>query len=308
MRPSILRLVVAVLVLATGIALGAGPLQHSARERDRQLDVQKRKVARAESRIDSLTSAGAFADAYAQATAGGLVTGKLAGRTIALIQLPGAEKATVDALRTLLGSAGAQVTAEATLASTLASASSRQLVEALTSQMVTQIPGLGIPAGAVGYQRLGQLLARALGADGGAGPGGSPYDKTAIEIVAGLQAANLVTVARVGPRPSLALVVAGPEAESAADAESNGVPVTIVGAFGAKVPTVLAGSTGAAGANGVLGELRADAGAAKAVTGVDSVETAMGRVSVVLALAARARGTIGQYGGVGDVDGAVPAG
>lgn len=305
MRVWTFRLCIGLLVLATGIALGIGPLQHSARQRDRDLATQKAAVARADATIADLTAAGAFADGFAQATSTALVSGKLAGRTVALIQLPGADKTQVDALRTLLTTAGAQVTAEATLADKLGEASSRQLVEALTSQMIAQAPGLAVPADASGYQRLGYLLARALGADKGAKPTGSPYDQTAISIVSGLQAAGLVSVSRVSPRASLALFVAGPPL-SAAAAPGNEVPVTIVGAFGATVPSVVAGTTAAASDRGVLGALRADATAPTVLTGVDSVQTAMGRVDAVLALVARARGVVGQYGAVKATGGPVP--
>lgn len=308
MRVLVVRLCVLLLVLAGGVGLGAGPLQEGARERDRELDAQKTAVTKAEAEIERLGAAGRFADEYASATARDLVAGTLRRRTVALIQLPGAAKELVESVRALLIMAGAQVTAEARLDDKLASASSRQLVEALTSQMATQDPGLGIPADAAGYERLGLLLARALGADREAGSAGSSYDQAAIGIVAGLKTAGLVTVDRVGPRASLAVVVAGPEATNDEDAESNAVPVTIMAGFGSRVPTVLAGTTGAAGERGVLGALRADAGAAKVVSGVDSVETAMGRVGVVLALAARAAGTAGQYGGVDAADGPVPTG
>jgi hypothetical protein len=307
MRIWVFRVCAGLLVLACGIALGTGPLQHSGRQRDRELAAQKAKLADARKQNAALTAAGAFADAYGTATATALVAGKLAGRSVALIQLPGADKTTVDGLRTLLSTAGAQVSVGVTLDEKLASASSRQLVEALTSQMITQTPGLGIPADAAGYERFGLLLARSLGADPGAKPGGSPYDETAIGVVSGMQTAGLITVARAGPRASATIFVAGPPAGSANEAAANAVPVTIVKSYATKQPTLLAASTAAAGDRGVLGTLRADAAAAKAVTGVDSVQTPMGRVAVVLALVARLAGTVGQYGGVGAANGPVPS-
>lgn len=307
MRPALLKAALALLVLAVGIALGAGPLQHTARERDKELTAQKERTARAERQVRSLTRSGDFATAYAQATAAKLVAGRLTGRTVALVQLPGAPRATVDAVRAMLGAAGAQVTAEATLAPALASASSRQLVEALTSQMISQTPGLGVPATAAGYERFGLLLARAIGATG-TSAAGTAYDQAAIGIVSGLTTAGLVKVGKVAPRASVAVVVAGPPAKDALAAASNSVPVTILRSFGSKVPTVLAGSTAAAGNLGVLGTLRADAATARTVSGVDSVQTPMGQVALVLALAQRAAGKTGQYGGVGKVTGPVPAG
>lgn len=307
MRPALLKAAVGVLVLAAGIALGAGPLQHSARERDEDLAAQKAKVARAERQVQNLTRAGDFAAEYAQATGPELVAGRLTGRSVALVKLAGAPKATVDGIRTLLLAAGAKVSVEATLSPKLATSSSRQLVEALTSQMITQDPGLGVPATAAGYERFGLLLARGLGATGTTAAG-TTYDQTAIGIVSGLQTAELLTVGKVGPRASLAVFVAGPPAADSDAAGVNAVPVTILKSFGSKVPTVLAGSTAAAGNLGVLGALRADSAAAGSVSGVDSAQTPMGQVASVLALAARAAGTVGQYGGVGQVDGPVPAG
>lgn len=307
MRPTLVKAAVALLVLACGIALGAGPLQHTARERDKELAAQKAEVARTERQVDRLTKAGDFATSYAQATADRLIAARLRGRTVALVQLPGARKQIVDAIRSTLLAAGAQVTAEATLAPQLATASSRQLVEALTSQMITQTPGLAVPATAAGYERFGLLLARALCATGST-TAGTTYDETAISIVSGLQTADLVKVTKVSPRASVAVVVAGPPAGNAEDAAANAVPVTIVRAFGSRVPTVLAGSTAAAGNLGVLGALRADSAAARSVSGVDSVQTPMGMVALVLALAERAAGKAGQYGGVGTVSGPIPAG
>ncbi|MBO9521178.1 MAG: copper transporter [Nocardioidaceae bacterium] len=305
MRSALFKAALGLLVLAVGIALGAGPLQHSARERDKELAAQKAEVTRAERQVRDLTRAGDFASSYAQATAATLVAGKLTGRTVALVRLPGARQATVDAVRSLLGTAGATVTAEAAFAPQLAKASSRQLVEALTSQMVTQTPNLGVPATAAGYERFGLLLARAIGASGTTAAG-TAYDQAAIGIVSGLETAGLVDVGRVGPRASVAVVVAGPPAKDPQSAAANAVPVTILRSFGSKVPTVLAGSTAAAGNLGVLGALRADAATARSVSGVDSVQTPMGRVALVLALADRARGKVGQYGGVGEVTGPVP--
>lgn len=307
MRVWLVRVIVAALVLAAGVALGTGPLQHSGRERDRQLAAQKREVARAQDRIEALTASGRYAEDFAGATAEDLVAGKLAGRTVALIRLPGSETETVDALRDLITAAGAEVSAEAALGAGLAGTDSRQLVEALTSQMVAQDRSLDVPESAVGYERFGILLARALAADKGAGPKGSTYDQTAIAIVSGLQAADLVTVTKSLPRASLTVFVAGPAAEDARAAAGNAVPVTIVAAYATRTPTVLAGPYDAAGPFGVIGELRSQGSVAATVPGVDSVDTPMGRVAVVLALAARVTGGVGQYGGgAGATGGPVP--
>jgi hypothetical protein len=306
MKPWLMRIAVLLLAVALGVGIGAGPLQHSSSERDRELAAQKAGKVRLQHRIDALESSAAFADAFATATAPTLLRGTLTGRTVTLVTLPGADPAVVAGLRADVAAAQGRIVSQVDLAAAMSKASSRQLVEALTSQMLTQAPGVSVPAGASGYDRFGVLLARALGT----GPTGQPaqagFDPVAVGIMSGLKSAGLATAAQPPTaRAGLALVVAGPEAASSADAAQNAVPVAILEAFGRSLPTVAVGSTGAAGDRGVLGALRASP-ATKVLSTVDSAETAMGRAVGVLALASRARGAIGQYGGVDAADGALP--
>jgi len=306
-RPWLLRTAVAVLAVALGIGLGAGPLQHSNSERDRELASQKAHAERLQRRLDALRSTTAFADAYGTATGPALVHGTLAGRAVAVVTLPGADPAVVGKLRAGVEAAQGTITAQVDLAAAMARASSRQLVEALTSQMLTQAPGVTVPADAGGYQRFGALLARAIGTAPTGQPAQAAYDAPAVGIVSGLQSADLVTLPQpVGARAGLVLVVAGPPATSAAAAADNAVPVTILQALGQQVPTVVVGPTGAAGERGVLGALRGNTAATAVLSTVDSAETAMGQVAGVLALAARAGGTIGQFGAVHAADGVIP--
>jgi hypothetical protein len=308
MKLMLIRAAAAALAVALGVALGAGPLQHSNSERDKELAAQKAEVARKQREIAALRSTTAFADGFATATGPALVNGALAGRSVAVVTLPGADPALVDQLKTAVAAAQGQVTAQVDLAASMAKSSSRQLVEALTSQMLTQTPGVSVPADAGGYSRFGALLARAIGTGPTGDPAQAGYDATAVGIVSGLESADLVKLSQpITARAGLALVVAGPPARNDRAAAENAVPVTILQALGAQLPTVLVGSAGAAGNRGVVGALRASEAARKVVSTVDSAETAMGRVTGVLALAARARGTVGQFGAVNAADGPVPA-
>lgn len=307
MKPWLLRVAVAVLAGALGIAVGAGPLQHSNSQRDRELAAQRADAVRLQHRIDTLRSSTAFADAYAAATGPTLVGGALADRSVAVVTLPGADPDTVSRLRAIVAAATGQITTQVDLDPKVTRSSGRQLVEALTSQMVTQTPGLAVPADASGYQRFGALLARAIGTGPSGQPARAAYDATAVGIVSGLQSADLVTVPQpVSARAGLALVVTGPEAASDSDAAENAVPVTILQALAQQLPTVVVGPTGAAGARGVIGALRASGPSEGVLSTVDSAETAAGQVIGILALAARARGTVGSYGAVGAADGVLP--
>jgi hypothetical protein len=306
-RPWLVRAVVAALAVALGIALGAGPLQHSNSQRDKELAAQKAEIARKQRQLGGLRATVGFADAFASAAGPALTHGALSGRSVVLVTLPGADPAVVEQLKADVAAAQGQLTGQVALAASMARSSSRQLVEALTSQMLTEATGVEVPADAGGYGRFGALLARALGTGPSGQPAQASYDATAVGIVSGLESAELVTIAQpVTARAGLALVVSGPPARSDAAAADNAVPVTILRALGAQLPTVVVGSTGSAGSRGVLGALRKDDGSRAAVSTVDSIETAMGRVAGVLALAARGRGTIGQFGAVDASDGAIP--
>ena len=306
MKPWLTRAAVLVLAVALGIALGAGPLQHSNAQRDKELAAQQAQVARLHRQVAGLQASGAFAEAFATATGPTLTRAVLAGRSVAVVTLPGADPALVTQVLADVAAAQGRVTAQVALAPSMARSSSRQLVEALTSQMLAQTSGVQVPADAGGYARFGALLARALGTGPSGQPAQAAYDPTAVGIVTGLQSANLISLPQpVSARAGLAVVVAGPQAASDAAAAENAVPVTLLRAFGAQLPTVVVGTSGAAGSRGVLGALRAS-DARTVVSTVDSIQTAMGRVAAVLALAARAGGTIGAYGAVKAADGPVP--
>jgi hypothetical protein len=306
-RPWLVRAAIAALAVALGVALGAGPLQHSNGERDKELADQRAQVVGLQHRVDSLKSSAGFAEGYATATGPALVQDTLAGRSVALVTLPGADTATVTRLRGLVEAAKGQITSQVDLGEKATQSSGRQLVEALTSQMATQTPGLALPADASGYERFGALLARAIGTGASGQPARAAYDATAVGIVSGLQSADLVAVPQaVSARAGLALVVAGPAATSERDAAENAVPVTILQALAKQLPTVVVGPTDAAGERGVIGALRASGPAKGVLSTVDSAQTATGQVIGVLALAARTRGTIGSYGAIGAADGVLP--
>ncbi len=302
MRVLVLRAAMAALVLALGIALGAGPLQEDNDRRARALAAQQETLADRDREIAELGRGRAFEAAYAEATAARLVRGVLTGRTVALVQLPGADPTTVADLRELVAGGGGEVVADVALSAPLGQPSERQLVIALASQMAAQ-EKLTMPAGSNGYEQFGVLLARAIGIPAVVRTRQAPYDETALGIVSGFQTADLVgTDAAVTRRAALTLVVTGPPG---ADGE-DGVFATVMRAYASRTRVVVAGPTGAAGPTGVLGLLRADDSPESLLSTVDSAELASGRVAALLALGEQARGAVGSYGGLGARDGAVP--
>jgi uncharacterized membrane-anchored protein len=252
---------------------------------------QKAEVAERDDRIAELTAAAGQHDDFAAGTAPLVVGGTLAERSVALIALPGADPETLSGLRSLIAAAGAQVTADVSVLPAAATPAQRGVLDALTSQMLTQAADVTVPAGATGYQRLGALLARAAAVPSSAHLARGSYDTTAVAVASGLDAGGLAT-AKITARAALTIVVAGEVRTS----DEAAVLAEIASAYGSQVPTVVAGPV-----TGVLEAL----GAASALSTVVSAGTAEGQVATVLALAARTHGTVGHYG-PGGADGAIP--
>lgn len=305
MKVLVLRAAIVAVVLALGVAIGAGPLQEDHDRRARALAAQEQELAARDQEIAGLTRAARFHDAYAAATASRVLRGVLTGRTVALVQLPGADPATVADFRALIDAAGGEVTADVLLSAPVADPGQRPLIGALTSQLATQ-EDLVMPAGGGGYERFGALLARAVAIPSTSPLRGAPYDATALGIVSGFQQAELVgSEAVVSSRAALTLVVAG--AVSADASGTTDLLASVVRAYAARSRVVVAGPTGSSVADGVLALLRGPKTPVGLLSTVDSAELAGARVSAILALAVHPRGTVGSYGGQGAPGGAVPA-
>lgn len=303
MKVLVLRAALAALVLALGIAIGAGPLQEDHDRRARALAAQQNQVADLEEQVAGLNRAAEFSAAFQEGATERLLGGVLTRRTVALVALPGADPGTVAAFRTLIAAAGGRITADLVLSDALTDPAQRQLVAALTGQMADQ-EDLAVPDGASGYERFGVLLARSIGIPPTARSREAPYDETGLGIVSGFQTADLVgPAAAVSRRAALTLVVAGPDHD---DGGRTDVLAALVRAYANRARVVVAGPTVSAEPNGVLALLRGSGTPARLLSTVDSVEIAGARISAVLALAARMRGTVGSYGGASAEDGAVP--
>lgn len=300
MRTRLVGAAVALILVALGVAVGAGPLQGDSERNEREARKQQVALAQRDAEIKALTDATTLGTAYTGTTAARVVSGRLLNRKVAIITLPGTDPGTVDLISSLVRAAGAQVTAQVGLSAAVLEPSSRGLIEALSGQMVEQNAGVAVPAGATGYQRIGALLARAIGVPPSAHATSAAFDPVAIGILSGLKAAKLVDSADVSARAGLAVVVLPGSTEAA----SVGSLADILDGYASQIPSVVAGPASAAGTGQALAVLRSDAGS-RAST-VDSVESSVGRVITVMALTARTRGVVGNYGVIGTVDAAVP--
>ena len=306
-RYHIVSIVSVFLALAVGIALGGGPLQGEADDtlvdqvaRDRQAKT------RLSSRIAELGTADQFTDDFAATVAPGLVGGSLRGRVVTVVVLPTAEQSDVKALQALVGTAGGRVGGTARVGGALLDAGDKQLVEELGNRLEGRASGLDVPSDAAPYERIGALIGRAVGSDK---RGGAAVDGAATSILAGLEAAGLMsTVDDLDRRGDLVLFVAGAgQGDRSARTGAATIVTSIVRSVdGVTGGTVLAGPMASADPGGPVRALREDIGAAKAVSTVDSLGRTAGQVVTIMALAGQAAGRTGQFGAVDAADGAMP--
>jgi hypothetical protein len=273
-------LVAVLLALATGVALGAGPLTDT-------------RSSAAEPSPASPTSptAPAYPDQFAAAVSSQLYAGRLARRPVALVTMPGADQATVSALTSQVKAAGGQLTGIYPVGSQLVDAEQKSLVDTLGAELNKEL-STPVSRTATTYPRIGQLVAVALATRGSTSR--QPSDDV-IAVRQSLAAAHLLTVPQGSPASApLVLVVLGkPVDQAIADGFLSGLAARSRGVV-AVAPTQ----------DATLAALDTD-GVTRTVTTVDGSETSAGRVAAVLGLV-RAWNTQGGAYGASGVKGAVP--
>jgi Copper transport outer membrane protein, MctB len=275
-------LVAVLLALATGVALGAGPLTSTRSSADPGPTVAPQMPQ------------SAYPDTFAASVASRLYADGLSRRPVALVTMPGADPATVAGLTSQVKAAGGQLTGTFPVGRELVDPGQKNLVDTLGSQLRLQLRGNVVKKTASTYPRIGQLLAVAVANQSNA-VGQPSADASAVR--QSLVAAHLLVVPKGGPPTApLVLVVLGTALDqSIADGVLDGLAA---GARG----VVAVGPTRAANLVG----LHTD-GITRHVTTVDGTETGAGRVAAVLALI-RAWHTQGGAFGASGSDGSVPLG
>lgn len=304
-RYHVVSLVAVLLALAVGVVLGSGPLRGPAGSLG-TMAAGARPAAGEEpddADLEELRSRLDYEDAYADATAPELLGGRLSGRAVTVVALPGARPGTVADLVTALGRAGGSVTAQVQIGGAMLDVTKRQLVEELAAQVAdTAGRQVQAAAGATGYERLGRLLARALVTEE---DGGERVDRLGERILAAVASAELAEDPEtLDRRGSLAVVVTGPPTGSTEEREgASAIIATLVAALDAAGDgVVLAGPPGAARTGGILAGVRRDSALAQDVSTVDVADRAAGAVVTVLALEQEVAGRSGHHGMV-DADG-----
>ena len=291
-RSHLLTLVSVFLALAVGVVLGGGPLSEVGRAGDQE-QVSGDDQAAARSRAEA-------GDRFAGAVAAPLYGGRLAGRAVSVLTLPGADQEVVTALGEQVALAGGAVNVTQPVGEPLLDPTEKALVDTLGSQLVAQLPADSVSADATTYDRIGQVLGLTLASTSLEGAATNAQSQAVLD---GLVGAELLPEAPARERRApLVLVVLGDEVEGeGGDSLLGGV---LRGLGAAALGVVVAGTDG--DPESQLGRLRAGEDLA-GLTSVDGVDQTPGQVAAVLALI-RSLDTRGGAFGASGADGPVPLG
>ena len=294
-RYHLVSIVAVFLALAVGIVLGTtalnGPVLTDLRSRVSGLATDKRSL---EGQVRDLRGQADSGERFAATVSPTLVAGRLAGDSVLVLSTPGAPTDLRDALVSTLRQAGANVVGRVRLRPEYVAAD-QAVIDDLVNRLAP--PGCPLPTGDVGVRAAAELSAALSYPYGGSRVVSAD---AAQNVVAGFRQAGLLTVDGPDPTPtSLVAVVAGPAPPRLTDDDRRvaGIELDLLTAFASRgAATVAVGPRASADDGGLLAALRVDQRAAPVVSGVDNADSSAGRVAAVLALGARRRGEVGQYG------------
>lgn len=282
-------------VLSDPLAIGPGGLEQEVRQQERVDDTA------------ALTERLAAADEFDTTMSSRIVRDALRGKSVVVFLAPGADEGDVAALTGLVTAAGGTLTGTVGLTPDFVDGdASEKLRSVVVSPIVpagTQLSTTLTDAGAQAGDLLG--IALLINRD----PAIAPVDAAARDtVLAALRDTGFVTYPQyIGPADAAVVVTGGALAD---DAGSEGATVARFAA--ALAPhgsgVVLAGRDGSANEVSAVGVARADPALAGAVTTVDDIGTAAGRITTVLAVQSLLGGSAPQKYGVGPGAAAVTVG
>lgn len=302
-RYHLVSIIAVFFALAAGIVLGAGPLgdtvddtlaEQTSSLRDENRDLRQQ--------LEDTERDTAYQQAFLEEVTPRLVTGQLEGEYVGVIALPGADEETVTAVRDTLAQAGATADLTVRIEPTWTDPDSEPTLDELATELVSS--GTELPTEGGGYARGAAVLASALMAPP-TEPGAS-HETIDTATVTAFEESDLITLEQdASVAPSMAVLVAGNVSGDDAEDRLDRL-ATLVGSIdAADAGTVVAGPASTA-EDGLLRTIRDNGDLAEVVSTVDSVDLPSGRAAVVFALSEQAAGGSGQYGVVGETDGALP--
>jgi copper transport outer membrane protein MctB len=296
-RYHLVSLIAVFLAVALGIVIGTTqlnePILADLENQVTALAEDKRELEDVNQELQGQLDTG---DAFEEAVAPALVAGSLAGRSVVLVTVGEEEAETAEEVATLVDSAGGTVTGTIRLQPEYSD-------PATAASLQSYVTGPGLPTGLTlpetddTGQLVGSLLGQVLMRP--ATPGAPAPDTVALSsVLAGLSALGVLE--QESPAVTSAdfavVLTAGAFPEDEAEERTDTLQDLVVALDAAGSGAVVAGDAPAAREAGLVGVIRADPEVSAAVSTVDNVGTAAGRISTVLALGREGEGTSGKYG------------
>ncbi len=293
LRRLIFPVLIGCLAFAIGIALGGGPLQADEGDQTKALRSDNAALT---NQVTTLRASAVFEQGVNEAVAPKLLDGRLAGRGVTLLALPGVSDQTVADIQQALKLAGADVPVVASLAQDLLDPGKKTYVDSVVTSSLKGAPDLVDLKGESTYVRAGALLARAYVGKGS----DANVDAEATKIDAELQGAKLVASNGAPIRRGTFVVVldAGEHgSDNFSQAEMVIAQDLITGLVTGSDALVVGSTPTSSESGGLIFELTANATlSGKRVSTINVVNSAAGPAALVYALAAAASGTPGNFG------------
>ncbi len=291
-RYHVVSLTAVFLALAIGLVVGTaalnGPVADSLKDQVSALSRDNSNFrAQANQYREELNRAQDFATEVAPA----LLNGKLTGRKLLLVGLPGSQDY-VDLVRSTLTVAGASITAKVTVQDKFFDpANNTELLDLAEEGSQPTVSAEGLPLNSDGVETSSALLALALQQRN---PEVAPNDLTAV-LTAYTKQGYIAVDKGAAAGAEVTVIVAGlppVDKDAAKKAQSS---VTLATQFAKNKPLVVAGN--GVGDGNLVSEIRRDPTLVRSISTVDNGSTTQGQVATALAVAERVvQGKVGQYG------------
>lgn len=298
-RYHIVSIVAIFIALAIGIVLGAGPLKEDIGNK-LSSEVTQLRHDKADLRTQlSASQAGITArDQYAQVVAPAVDGKDLSGKTVAVIEVPGADDALVRATTTTLTSSGATIAATITLTDGWTDPAKESAREATATKLA---PSVKVDPSQVDKTELADtVLDRAISQ--GSATSSDVLPQSARTVLSGLASAGLIKIGSTNvPPASSVVVITGPVAGSGTAQTvlvRSYVDLFAILSGGLQPAVLVAGPQqgDAIAPDTLVTATRKDPLARTSMSTVDDGDLAMGQSTVVLAMVQEYAGQTGHYG------------
>jgi hypothetical protein len=295
MRSHIVSLAAIFLALALGIVLGATKVQSPilvGKEADNtQLTQQRDQL---QQQHDQLAQQVTNDQRFAGDISALAVRGTLPKATVVLVSTADADPGDKEALLGLLARSGATVSAQIQVTADFTDPARSAELQSLLAKSLPA--GSTIPEVASAGTMAGALLGAVLLTDANGKATAQPEEATAA--MSALSAGGFVTASGAQSPGRLVLILTGAAITGGSETDRAAMLADLAAQLKkASGGVLLAGRSGSEAGTGAVGAVRSDPARSGAVSTIDDVENATGRLGAVLGLVEQSGGGVGQYGG-----------